>query len=63
VAQLIEEFRLRLEKLSAELRSVAVWKLEGYTHVEIAAKLGRSEETVRRNLRLIQSTWERKSDS
>ena len=36
-----------------ELRSVAVWKLEGYTNEEIAAQLGRAPSTVARKLQLI----------
>jgi DNA-directed RNA polymerase specialized sigma24 family protein len=57
---LAEEYRRLLEKLtSAELRSVAVWKLEGYTNEEIAARLGRSRGTVERKLRLIRDCWEK----
>jgi DNA-directed RNA polymerase specialized sigma24 family protein len=44
-----------------ELRSVALWKLEGYTIEEIAAKLGCVARTVDRRLRLIRSTWEKES--
>jgi DNA-directed RNA polymerase specialized sigma24 family protein len=39
-------------------RAVALWKVEGYTNDEIAAKLGRSRPTVERKLRLIRATWE-----
>jgi DNA-directed RNA polymerase specialized sigma24 family protein len=53
-AQLAEEFRNLLERLgSDELRSIAVWKLEGYTNAEIAGRLGRAEVSVGRRLRLI----------
>jgi hypothetical protein len=40
-----------------KLRSVAVWKLEGYTNAEIAARLGRAPATVERKLRLIRDAW------
>ncbi len=40
------------------LRSVAVWKMEGHTNEEIAAKLAVSVPTVERKLRLIRKTWE-----
>jgi DNA-binding CsgD family transcriptional regulator len=42
---------------SEVLRSVAVWKMEGYSNAEIAAKLGRSECTVERKLNLIRQIW------
>ncbi len=55
-AQIAEEFELLLAQLtSAELRAVAVWKLEGYTNAEIAARLGCAEVTVERRLRLIRT--------
>jgi DNA-directed RNA polymerase specialized sigma24 family protein len=56
-AQLAEEFQRLLGKLSDELRSVALWKLEGYTSAEIAAKLGCVEGTVERKLRVIRTIW------
>ena len=53
-AQLAEEFQGLLGRLgSDELRSIAVWRLEGYTNVEIAGRLGCAEVSVRRRLRLI----------
>jgi DNA-directed RNA polymerase specialized sigma24 family protein len=58
-AQVAEECRRLLDRLEdAELRSVAVWKMEGYSNEEIAARLGRSLATVERKLRLIRGTWE-----
>jgi DNA-directed RNA polymerase specialized sigma24 family protein len=57
-AQVAEECRRLLGKLGgAELRSVALWKLEGYTNAEIAAKLGCVEGTVERKLRVIRTIW------
>ena len=44
---------------AADLREVAVWKLEGYTNEEIAGKLGRSVATVERKLGAIRTIWER----
>ena len=54
--QLVEEFQGLLDRLGDdELRSIAVWRLEGYTNAEIAGRLGRAEVSVRRRLRLIRS--------
>jgi DNA-directed RNA polymerase specialized sigma24 family protein len=53
-----EECRRLLELLDdAELRTIAVAKMEGYTNAEIAAQLNRSERTVERRLRLIRDRW------
>jgi hypothetical protein len=59
---LAESCRRLLEMLpTQELRDVAVWKLEGYTNKEIAAKLnggkGRDESTVGRKLARIRKIW------
>jgi DNA-directed RNA polymerase specialized sigma24 family protein len=57
-AQMADECRRLLDGLGDEqLRAVAVWKMEGYSNEEIAAKLGRSLPTVERKLALIRSTW------
>jgi DNA-directed RNA polymerase specialized sigma24 family protein len=57
-AQLAEEYQVLLDRLpSAELRAVAVWKMEGYTNAEIAAQLGCVVRTVDRKLDLIRSLW------
>jgi RNA polymerase sigma factor (sigma-70 family) len=40
-----------------ELRQIAVWKLEGWTNVEIADRLGYVERTVERKLERIRSKW------
>src|SRR4051812_34799139 len=46
-AQMTEECRRLLDRLGDEtLRAVALWKMEGYTNAEIAAKLGCVEQTV-----------------
>lgn len=41
-----------------QLRSIAVWKMEGYTNPEIAGLLGCSLATVERKLALIRDTWQ-----
>jgi DNA-directed RNA polymerase specialized sigma24 family protein len=57
-AQVAEEYQTLLAGLEDDtLRSVAVWKLEGYTNEEIAGKLGRSVAAVERKLRRIRLTW------
>jgi DNA-directed RNA polymerase specialized sigma24 family protein len=59
-AQVAEECRRLLGQLEEpELRSVAVWKMEGYTNEEIAALLGRSLPTVERKLARIRRAWEK----
>jgi len=39
------------------LRSIAVWKMEGYTVEEIAARLGCVPRTIERKLRTIRELW------
>jgi DNA-directed RNA polymerase specialized sigma24 family protein len=57
-AQVAEEFQRRLAQLeTAELRSIALWKLEGYTNAEIATRLDCAVGTVERKLRLIRTVW------
>lgn len=57
-AQVAEQCRNLLAKLGdATLQAVAVWKMEGHTNEEIAAKLGRATGTVERKLRLIRRIW------
>ena len=53
-----EECHRLLARLGDEtLRSVALWKMEGYTNIEIATKLGCVEQTVERKLRAVRQTW------
>jgi DNA-directed RNA polymerase specialized sigma24 family protein len=59
-AQVAEECRRLLDALpDAGLRSIAVWKMEGHTTEEIAARLGCVPRTVERRLRLIRDIWSR----
>ena len=58
-AMVAEECRRLLGRLAdAELRRIAVMKLEGYTNDEIAGRLGCVRTTVERRLRLIRAVWE-----
>jgi len=58
-AQVAEECEKLLTKLAdANLRLIAVRKMEGYTNNEIAKELGCSLVTVERRLRLIRLEWE-----
>jgi DNA-directed RNA polymerase specialized sigma24 family protein len=58
-AALMEEaYRGRLARLPDEtFRSVAQWKLEGYTNAEIATQLQCDARTVERKLSIIRSLW------
>ena len=57
-AQVAEECRRLLAKLDdPDLRALALWKMEGYTTEEIAARLGCVPRTVERKLRVIRSLW------
>jgi DNA-directed RNA polymerase specialized sigma24 family protein len=57
-AQVADEYRQLLDLLAeAELRSVAVWKMEGDTTEQIAAKLACAPSTIERKLRRIRGLW------
>jgi DNA-directed RNA polymerase specialized sigma24 family protein len=61
-AGVAEQCQRLLDSLgSAELRSIAVWKLERYTNAEIAAKVGCVEGTVERKLRVIRTIWQKET--
>jgi len=58
-AMVAEQYQRLLDLLGDEaLRSIAVWKLEGYTVKEIAQRLDRSERMVAYKLGLIRLRWE-----
>jgi DNA-directed RNA polymerase specialized sigma24 family protein len=57
-AQMAEQCRRLLDGLGDEtLRSVALWKMEGYTDAEIAGRMGCIRQTVGRKLKLIRDLW------
>src|SRR5262245_60536657 len=57
--EVAEECQRLLDRLGdGELRSVALWKMEGYSIDEIAAKLGCAPRTVDRKLWVIRNLWE-----
>ena len=56
--QMTEECQRLLARLPDEsLRTAALWKMEGYTNKEIAARLGCVPQTVERKLRAIRKVW------
>jgi DNA-directed RNA polymerase specialized sigma24 family protein len=57
-AQMAEQCQRLLEILGdGELRSIALWKLEGDTTEQIAARLNRVPRTVERKLGVIRTIW------
>jgi DNA-directed RNA polymerase specialized sigma24 family protein len=61
-AMMAEQVRRLLALLDDQtLRTIAVWKMEGFTNEEIAARLGCALKTVSNKLRLIRLKWERES--
>jgi DNA-directed RNA polymerase specialized sigma24 family protein len=63
-AQVAEEGRRLLALLTdPDLRRIALWKMEGDTSEEIAARLGCVPRTVERRLRVIRSLWNEEDDS
>jgi DNA-directed RNA polymerase specialized sigma24 family protein len=56
--QVAEESQKLLDRLTDSiLRTIAVWKMEGYTTEEIATKLGCVPRTVERKLQVIRKLW------
>jgi RNA polymerase sigma factor (sigma-70 family) len=63
LAELNEEMHRRLALLDGELlREVALLRLQGFTNVEIAGRLGIAERTVRRKINRIRREWTENSD-
>ncbi len=57
-AELADECRRLLDALAEpELRQIALWKVEGYTHEEIAARLDCVPRTVERKVSRIRLLW------
>lgn len=62
-AQMAEECERLLRRLDqAGFRDLAVAKMEGYTNVEIASRLGCCVSTVERRLQLIRRLWTEETD-
>ena len=60
VVEAAEERRRLLAGLEDEqLRQVALWRVEGFSNEEIAAKLGRAVPTVERKLARIRRLWQK----
>ncbi len=56
--EVAEESQILLDRLSDSiLKTIAVWKMEGYTTEEIATKLGCVPRTVERKLQVIRKLW------
>jgi DNA-directed RNA polymerase specialized sigma24 family protein len=63
-AQIAEEVERLLRALGKDdLRKLALWKMEGYSNQEIAARLGCVERTIERKLWVIRQIWEMEGDS
>jgi len=57
-ALMADEFRQLLDKLhDPDLKTLAVWKMEGHSNEEIAARWGCVARTVERRLKVIRSLW------
>lgn len=62
-AQVAEESQRLLDRLEDDtLRQIALWKMEGYTHDEIATQLGCTTRTIKRKLQLIRLNWSGETD-
>jgi DNA-directed RNA polymerase specialized sigma24 family protein len=58
-AELADEYRRLLARLGdQELASVAVWRMEGYSVEEIAARLGYAPRSIKRKIQLIRDRWQ-----
>jgi DNA-directed RNA polymerase specialized sigma24 family protein len=58
-AQMAEDYRSLLDSLGdRELEWVAVWRMEGLTVEEIAARLGYVTRSIKRKLQTIRAIWE-----
>ena len=56
--EVAEQYAALIQSLgNEELTQLTVWKMEGYSNEEIAAKMGRSSRTVERKLNLIRKIW------
>lgn len=62
-AQIADEFANLVQRLNVaddpQLHQIAIWKMEGFTNVEIAGKLNCARRTVERKLQMIATMWNR----
>jgi DNA-directed RNA polymerase specialized sigma24 family protein len=59
-AEMAETYQRLLERLpDADLRSVAVWKMEGHGVEEMARRLNCSPRSIKRKAQLIRTLWEK----
>jgi DNA-directed RNA polymerase specialized sigma24 family protein len=63
LAEMAEQCRQLMSRLPDDLKQIAVWKLHGYTHAEIAGKIGRVERTVERKIQEIREIWSSGADT
>lgn len=62
-AQFEEQLGRLLDRLKDDtFRRVVTLRLEGYTNAEIAEKLGVTESTVERKLRIVREKWQRETE-
>lgn len=54
----LEEIERLLQGLSADLRTIVIWKLEGFTNAEIAAMIGRTVRSVELKMQVIRECIE-----
>ena len=54
----LEEVERLLQGLSADLRTIVIWKLEGFTNAEIAAMIGRTVRSVELKMQMIRESIE-----
>lgn len=60
IAEFADDVRWRLQQLpDDEFRQIALLKLEGFTNLEIAERLGTYKRKVERRLEIIRSIWDR----
>jgi len=57
-AMMAEECQRLFDRLTPDLRELALAKMEGYSNEEIAQRLGCSVRTVERRLHLIRAMWQ-----
>jgi DNA-directed RNA polymerase specialized sigma24 family protein len=61
-AEVAEQCRFLLSKLGdEELRTIALWKMEGIDSEQIAERLGKALRTVERRLQLIRTVWSKEA--